>query len=82
MQAGERPGATGEADWAAVAAHLMTIFRYLPADAVQAAVSQAARELDGQVAPGAKAEMVHRLAHCRLRGLHTGEHRPADDGRQ
>lgn len=79
MQVGDHPG---EAEWASVSAHLMTIFGHLSADAVRAAVSEAARELDGQVVPEAKAEMVHRLAQCRLQGLRAGEQRSADDGRQ
>lgn len=78
---GDHPGTPGEAEWTPVATHLMTIFHQLAPDAVRAVVSEAARELDGQVVPEAKAELVHRLAHCRLQGLRTGEYRSADDGR-
>jgi hypothetical protein len=61
-----RRGAPHGCECAAVAAHLMTVFRSLPAGVVEAVVVQAAQELRGQVAPGAHPELMHRLAQCRL----------------
>ena len=61
----------GEVDpaCAAVVERLAATFRSLPTDLVRAVVSQAAHELHGQVTPGARTELLHQLARCRLREL-------------
>jgi hypothetical protein len=67
MNAEEHPVAgPDECDCAAVAVHLTAAFRSVAPDVVHAVVTQAALELQGQVTPGAQAELVHRLAACRL----------------
>lgn len=67
MQTGEhRRGVSHGCECAAVAAGLMTVFRSVPEGLVEAVVAEAAQELRGQVTPGAHAELVHRLAQCRL----------------
>jgi hypothetical protein len=55
-----------------VAGELAAVFDRLPPEVVWTVVREAERDLVGQVADGSFAELLHRLAACRLEQLQAG----------